>query len=97
MDRYINDLMTCTGGNSDDFTSCLLSVKKVAKLTDNDPKYIYLAKAEGNLLKFLYLRPLKKLSWHSLKEKMRVKFHSSLALIICKQQGQTPIFPNWTH
>ena len=34
-DRYMCHLHTCTGENSDDFTSWLLSDEKVAKLTGN--------------------------------------------------------------
>ena len=55
----MNDLKTYTGDNLDDFASWLLSVEKVAKLTDNYPKDICFAKAEDSLLKFLYLLPLK--------------------------------------
>ena len=49
--KYMNDCNACTGDSLDDFASGLLSVKKVARLTD--PKDICFAKVEGNLLKFL--------------------------------------------
>ena len=42
----MNDLWTCTADNPDDINSWLLSVEKVAKLTDNE---IFFAKTEGNL------------------------------------------------
>ena len=58
-DRYMNDLCTCTGNNSDKFISWLLSIENVAGLTEKDPKDIYFAKVEGNLLKFLYSLPIK--------------------------------------
>ena len=40
----------------------------------NDPKYIFFAKAEGNLLKLLCSLPIKKFVWNSLKEKIRAIF-----------------------
>ena len=51
---YVSDLRTCTVKNKEEFYSWLLSIEKVAKLMDSDPNEICFAKAEGNLLKFLY-------------------------------------------
>ena len=58
----MNDFCTCTEDNVDKFVSWLLSIEKVARLTENDPKSILL---EGSLFKFLYLLARKKFSWNS--------------------------------
>ena len=93
MDHYMNGLKTCTGDNSDRFTSWLLSVAKVTKLIDDKPRNICFAKAEGNLFKYLHTLPLKKFSWHSIKEEIWAEFskvatasHASLTVINFKQQ-----------
>ena len=36
----MNEIRTCAAENSDDFSPCLLSVEKVAKLRDNATKDI---------------------------------------------------------
>ena len=38
---YMNDLRTCTVDNQEEFDSWLLSIEKVAKLTDSDPNEIF--------------------------------------------------------
>ena len=69
MNTYMNDLKTCPVDNQEKFDSWLLSIEKVAKLTDSDPNKICFAKAKGNLLKFLYSVNFKGCSWVHLKEK----------------------------
>ena len=90
---YINDLWTCTADNQEEFDPWLLSIEKVAKLTDSDPNEICFAKAEGNLLKFLYSVNFKGCPWVHLKEKMQTEFskvatasHASLTLMHCRQK-----------
>ena len=53
-DRYMNDVKTCTGGNSEELLSWLLSIEKVVKLIDNTHEDICFAKVEGKLLKLFY-------------------------------------------
>ena len=73
IDRYMNDVKTCMGENTEEFNSWLLSVEKVTTITNTDSKEIHFKKAEGNLLKFLYAVNLKRCSWLTLKERMRTK------------------------
>ena len=77
------------------FDSSLLSIEKVAKLTDSDPNKISFAKAKGNLLKFLYLLNFKGCSRVHPKEKMWAEFskvataiHAPLTLIHCKPKSE---------
>ena len=53
----IYGLKTCTGDNSYDFDSWVLSAKKVIKLMKMIPRTYVFAKAEDNLLKYLYSLP----------------------------------------
>ena len=58
-------LKTNTRHDCEEFNTWLLSIDKVSKLTGQDPKEIYFAKAEDNLIKFQYSLPLHKGSWYS--------------------------------
>ena len=59
----MHDIRTCTVDNQAEFDSWLLSIEKVAELTDSVPNKICFANAKGNLMKFLYSVNFKGCSW----------------------------------
>ena len=97
-DRYMPDLITCTGYSSEEFNTWLLLIDKVSRFTDHYPKEICFTKNKDNFLIFLYWLTLHKVSWYSLKEKMHAEFskvatasHTSLALIKCRQRSDATL------